>query len=382
MPRINGGVVGRTNRSTFLQATGVWTMADIEVSSRNGAWPLATPNVVLGIAHYTTPYAAAYQWSDVSGFGTKYANPSTLPSGISRAIDFNPDATAVAIAHDGAPYLSVYPWSSSGFGTRFSNPATPPPAGNGYTIKFSPSGATLVVGVNGSSAYIYAYPWTANGFGTKYTDPSTAMTNGVYSADFNPSGSVLFLGWGSTPFIHAYRWTDAAGFGSRYTAAATASGGRGLSIASSPNGSAVIQGSGTSSPYINAYRWSDINGFGTKFTVPSASPLDVNGIRFNQNGDVVAMATSGGLRLYAWQWSDQNGFGTAYAGASPTISNGAFSTDFSPSQKSIALGWGSSPYINAYAWNATTGIGTKFTDPGTPIPGIQGLGVKFARMKS
>ena len=34
----------------------------------------------IAVAHHTSPYISVYPWSP-SGFGTKYANPSTLPTG-------------------------------------------------------------------------------------------------------------------------------------------------------------------------------------------------------------------------------------------------------------------------------------------------------------
>ena len=42
----------------------------------------------------------------------------------------------IAVAHDTSPYISVYPWSS-GFGTKYANPATLP-TGNGYGVAFNP----------------------------------------------------------------------------------------------------------------------------------------------------------------------------------------------------------------------------------------------------
>jgi hypothetical protein len=37
----------------------------------------------IAVAHFTSPYISVYPWS--SGFGTKYANPSTLPTGSGEA---------------------------------------------------------------------------------------------------------------------------------------------------------------------------------------------------------------------------------------------------------------------------------------------------------
>ena len=42
----------------------------------------------LAVGHYSSPYISVYPWS--SGFGTKYANPSTLPTGNGRGVAFSP----------------------------------------------------------------------------------------------------------------------------------------------------------------------------------------------------------------------------------------------------------------------------------------------------
>ena len=40
----------------------------------------------------------------------------------------------IAVAHDVSPYISVYPWSS-GFGTKYADPATLP-TGTGFGVAF------------------------------------------------------------------------------------------------------------------------------------------------------------------------------------------------------------------------------------------------------
>ena len=42
----------------------------------------------------------------------------------------------IAVAHDTSPYVTAYPWSASGFGTKFANPSTLPPS-VGYGVAFS-----------------------------------------------------------------------------------------------------------------------------------------------------------------------------------------------------------------------------------------------------
>jgi hypothetical protein len=42
----------------------------------------------IAVAHSTTPFVSAYPWSG-SGFGTKFANPGTLPAGDGNGVAFN-----------------------------------------------------------------------------------------------------------------------------------------------------------------------------------------------------------------------------------------------------------------------------------------------------
>jgi hypothetical protein len=71
----------------------------------------------VAVAHNTSPYITAYPWSG-SGFGAKFSNPATLPSGSGRGVAFSPAGDAVAVAHLSSPYITAYPWSGSGFGDK------------------------------------------------------------------------------------------------------------------------------------------------------------------------------------------------------------------------------------------------------------------------
>jgi hypothetical protein len=92
----------------------------------------------IAVVHNTTPFVSAYPWSG-SGFGTKYADPATLPTGAGRGVAFSPAGDAIAVAHTTSPFVSAYPWSVSGLGTKFANPATlPTDTGNGVAFTFNP----------------------------------------------------------------------------------------------------------------------------------------------------------------------------------------------------------------------------------------------------
>jgi hypothetical protein len=86
------------------------------------------------VAHDTTPFITAYPWSG-SGFGTKFADPATLPTGGGYGVAFSPAGDAIAVAYFTTPFITAYPWSGSGFGTKFTNPATLP-AGEGRGVAF------------------------------------------------------------------------------------------------------------------------------------------------------------------------------------------------------------------------------------------------------
>ena len=88
----------------------------------------------IAVAHSTSPYISAYPWS--SGFGTKYANPATLPTGSGYGVAFSPDGATIAFAYSASPYISAYPWSS-GFGTKYADPSVLP-TGTSRAVAFSP----------------------------------------------------------------------------------------------------------------------------------------------------------------------------------------------------------------------------------------------------
>lgn len=168
--RYPGGLITKTPVvPTTSAAPGVWTLDQAIRYILAGTWP-RQPIPVIAVAYLASPYVNVYPWS--AGFGTKYANPATLPTDFGFEVAFNPADTAIAVAHDVTPYISTYPWSA-GFGTKYANPATLPD-GQGSDVAFNSTGNTIAV-ANATTTYITAYPWSA-GFGTKYANPATLPT--------------------------------------------------------------------------------------------------------------------------------------------------------------------------------------------------------------
>ena len=93
-----------------------------------------------------------------------------MPTNLGFDIAWNPANDAVAFAFGDSPYIFVYAWSGSGFGTKYANPATLP--GSVNSTRFSNNGDALGMSTE-ASPFVNIYPWSGSGFGTKYADPAT-----------------------------------------------------------------------------------------------------------------------------------------------------------------------------------------------------------------
>ena len=340
------------------------------------AAPFGNP---IAIAHTTTPFISAYAWSSSTGFGTRFFDPATLPTGTGNDLAFSPAGNAIAVAHATSPFISAYPWSATGFGTKYTNPATLP-TGAGNDVAFSPASNAIAV-AHTTSPLISAYPWNVStGFGTKYTDPATlpAGTTGL-SVAFSPAGDAIAVTGATTPFIQVYPWNVSTGFGTKYADPSILPGAGGNSttnVAFSPAGDAIAVTS-TATSFIFAYPWNVSTGFGTKYTDPATLPgTGGNGVAFSPAGNVMAVAHSGTPFISVYPWSVGTGFGTKYTNPATLPTGVGNDVAFNPAGDTIAVAHTTSPYIAAYPWNVGTGFGTIFSNP-TTLPTGTGNGVAF-----
>lgn len=148
----------------------------VDISQRV-AWSPSGNDVVIGYA--STPFIHAY--SVASGvFGTKYANPTVLPSASVTGVSFTNNGTHVIGTSNSTTVpgnLFAYSFGSgTGFGTR-TTPSTNPAPAQGRDLAISKNDNFIVRGSN-VSPYIEAWQWSA-GFGSKYSNPSTLPTGVV-----------------------------------------------------------------------------------------------------------------------------------------------------------------------------------------------------------
>lgn len=228
----------------------------------------------IAIAYSTTPYVVAYRWSNSTGFGTQYSDPTSLPPSFCYGVAFSPDGNSIAVAHDTSPFISAYAWSSStGFGAKYSNPSTLP-GGQGQGVAFSPSSNAIAWcgGTDGSTSTVYAYAWNSGtGFGAKYSDPGTLppFVNSRRVA-FHPSGNSIAVTVYATSGAYVYAWSAASGFGSKYSDPSSLAGAEGYGVRFSKTGTVIGIALNSTNRYA-VYPWSNSTGFGTRYTSP-ASP--------------------------------------------------------------------------------------------------------------
>lgn len=288
-----------------------------------------TPNAnTIFISHALFPYASAYPWS-ASGFGTKYADPGT-PLGF-NATDIECRTLATSVNHHigitdiggGTSAVNVYNFSKTGagWGTKFADPASVPiPPARG--VDFSPDGLAICVGVD-VTPFLFAYPWSDLGFGTKYADPATLPTGGGEHPRFSSSGFALAASQtasvGDPTGINAYGWTNGAGFGTKYANPLYPPGYPGGSSPSfgvnfTLQNTAIGLGSALGFGGLFIWRWSDSSGFGVRYFLNFPFANNAFAIAWNDSKTTLfcAHATASPF-MFARPWNDSIGMGTAYS---------------------------------------------------------------------
>lgn len=318
----------------------------------------------VAVASNTSPFVEVYSFGP-SGFGSKFANPASLPSAsvgsnaTTKGLVFSPkgDYLIVGIANTTDPRYALYPFSSSGFGTRIATQSLGV-ADRAYAWRPDQSGIALTLR---SGALMSMRSFTTD-IGAAYTS-QPAPLNGSQdgrSVAVHPANNAVAATWATSPYVGAAVLTS-NGYGAAYSAPATGVGATSWpwDVEFSPSGNSIVITT-DASPWVAGYAWTSGSGFGSKFSNPSSalsrSPLALS---FHPNGNYVAF--SQGLNgIYVYAYNDSTGFGSLAVTASP----GGFVYDvqFSRDGKYLAVTHDGSPYISMYNWTGSA-VGSKLSNP-------------------
>ncbi len=323
------------------------------------------------VGHSTSPYVTVYPWSDITGFGAKYANPGTALPGVVNDISFHPSGRAIALAHNASPFFSVYAFSASGFGSKYADPAALPGTLNG--IAFSPDGQWLLM-TDANGAHIYPFSLTT-GIGAKIASSPTISSGGL-KCSWHPAGTYFVLGRGLSPYSRVYPFTSGT-VGSAIDPGSAASG-SGMAARFAPSGLAIAVADVHATNTITGYPFTST--YGTKFGNPSGMPTSAAyNLAFNYNGAFVAVASVNSPYVHVFPWDDATGYGTKLTSpAAPDLPPGQGNgVAFSPTDGALLVACIGSPYVVAYNWNSA--FGARYSNPGT-LPAGNAQVVAFGRI--
>jgi hypothetical protein len=195
----------------------------------------------------TSPYIKACAWSNSSGFGTFYSNPATAfyadalgGVGSTTFVKFHPSGQAIFVFSTTWPFVNAWQWSDvTGFGTKYTAPSIPNNGVGYFTADaFDVSTNYVAVGVKrgilGSTMNMYVLPFNlSTGFGAPLpqktmptpVDPLYPLkSSDVYNLAIHPSEQYIAVGLdtftqiisGTTPAtvrypaIYAYQLSSSA----------------------------------------------------------------------------------------------------------------------------------------------------------------------------
>jgi hypothetical protein len=261
----------------------------------------------VAFAHITSPFITAYRWTP-GGFGTKFANPASLPSGNGNSIIFNKAGTVIFVSTATASNgLVAYQWSDlTGFGTRFANPSVSLLTEcRGLTLS---SNEDLAAVTTPGSSRVHVYNWNnTTGFGTKFADPAVLPPGGGRPGiAFSPSTTALALIHDSSasPSLSVYKWTS-AGFGTKFAdppgVAFNAEPGLG-SVQFTKSGDVILWTNTSVRERVYAFAWSD-SGFGQQLNTSLAAEVTTRVVYLNSREDTILAGLNGPPYIAAFTWN-------------------------------------------------------------------------------
>lgn len=349
---------------------------------------------VLFVCHNGSPYIGGYAWS--AGFGTKYANPSSLPNNISRSLVVNKKINPTVVGSINpstltSRYTNFYQWSNTtGFGTRLNlstasaDPTATPVSVFGRSCLFAETGTIVIIGSAGTSPNAAAWAWSdSTGFGTKFANPASEPPDsygmGQTWQDYQngiQNGSIFFTAAGTNADrVSAWAFSS-TGWGTKFTNPATLPTGSTFGVTNDAFTTHINTiDSGTASRYAVAYAWSDSTGWGTKYSAPASTLRSGVGYPIAHNFVIqgsISTYLAYGVTASPWvdviTWSGDS-WGSKFANPA-TLPAGQPVTDGLSWNMylDLAVGHESAPNVSVYPFSST-GFGTKYANPGTQPAG-------------
>ena len=316
----------------------------------------------IAITHDGTPFIAIYPWA--SGFGTKYASPAAPAGGNSKSGTFDNAGRVFMQAANGTPFIAAWQWFE-GFSTKYANPATLP-TGIAQQADFNNVDSEVAVG-HFVTPFITVYKWTyASGFGTKYTNPATLPAGDAAPTCFNFNSTFLAVGHQTTPFITVYPWTVGTGFGTKVANPGTLPAGEGkrLDWRSKTVQQDIGLAGGSGSGVNDGIAYPFTTSFGTRYALAVGLSDTGQGFRFTKSGTQCGFATNNSPFHYGYPFTTGTGFGTKYSNPATTATATGIGIDFNDTTTLVAGGGRGSPYIDVWDWSGT-GFGSKYSNPAT-----------------
>jgi hypothetical protein len=277
--------------------------------------------------------------------------------------------------------IAVCPWdNTSGPGTPFSNPASYALYSDhkNPTVRFDGSAVALSGQLlnEDDPENPYTYPAVGGqalslttGLGTVFSTPGTLPTNGVDATAAHPSLGYFVAS--DNNLVRTYSFSSTA---LSYTAVKTAPATvRAFGLRFNNAGNVIaIGGSISPGPAIFAYPFNTDGTLGTKYAdVGTNQDGDyIYGVAFHPADTAVVAGVGTSPWVNAWVWDNSTGFGTKYSNPSSAISTTiqAFDVAFHPSGNAVFITTYSAPGIHAYSWSSGSGFGTKYSNPASALP--------------
>lgn len=386
LTRLGGYIQAAAPTVTFLNGKGYWTQNQISQYKSTRKWPQQF-SIVLAIPQQSS-LPLLYAWDGTSLAYSTYTAPGTNAY---RGIAWDRAGRALFYANSGST-INGYEFTKAGGAVSTYTGGTFTYVPQTSTMKASPVADRLWFW----SSDIYGrvcsitYDPVAKTFGTVVA--AVNLNAYPYSGDKHPSISPdgNFYGSGnssSSGNVPLYRINNSDGSSSGAVTTPTgisSLAGYTYSVAWTPSGSAIAIGLGSGTPRFRIYRWSADTYYGAEYSYTNWTGGSNTTYRvfWNNAGNVIFFLTSGtGTdNIQAYQWDDTNGIGSRFAAPPSFTWSGGNTGDvqISPDDKLLVFNsGGASGSEIALAWDNTAGFGAITT---MPINSVNANSVAFGTL--